>query len=309
MSTTPDEGLRSALTEVHAYVATPFTDDLLGVRADDLAAHVDDLVRRGVRVLAVGGGTGESDALSPAEQIRLVEVAMEAVGDRALVVGTLPGNVAEATDLASAYEARGLRVALSLAPLVRGRPVADPVALARYYNAVADRTGLPLMPYNNQAWPVEVLLRLGDVDGLVAVKDACIDPLPMMRAIQQLGDRFVWIGNKRHDPGVAHLRYRMGMEAFTSGLANAFPEPELRLHEACRRGDEAAAIDLQRICAPFERLRSAADDAAAVKAAMDAVGYRGGPVRPPRLDLDASAREEIRSTLEAMGAKDVVASP
>ena len=300
MSEVATDDLRAALEAVHVYVATPFTDDLLGIRADDLAAHLADLVDRGVRVLAVGGGTGESDALSPAEQERLVEIALDAVDDRALVVGTLPGNLGEAVPLARRYEALGLRVALGLAPLVRGRPVITPDALGGYYTELTAQCSLPVMPYNNQAWPLEILLRLADVPGLVAIKDACLDPHPMLRAIRRLGDRFVWIGNKKHDPPVTHLRYRMGMQAFTSGLANAFPEPELALHEACRRGDDDEAIRLQEQCAPFAELRTAADDAAAVKVAMDAVGYRGGRVRPPRLDVGPDERAEILRAVQAM---------
>ena len=38
------------------------------------------------------------------------------------------------------------------------------------------------------------------------------------------------------------------------------------------------------------------------KAAQDAVGFAGGPVRPPRLALDVADREVLRAALDALGA-------
>ena len=67
------------------------------------------------------------------------------------------------------------------------------------YEALGDATRLPLMPYNTQRWPAEMFERLARIPSIVGVKDPCEDDLPMFRAIQRLGGRFVWIGNKRHD--------------------------------------------------------------------------------------------------------------
>jgi dihydrodipicolinate synthase/N-acetylneuraminate lyase len=292
--------LRVALVNLHAYVATPFTEDFSRVREHDFATHLEDLYRRGVRVFAVGGGTGEADGLAAAEQARLAQVASETVGGRALVVGTLPGNFGEAVELARRYSALDLPVALAMGPMLRGRVVTEPLAVAGYYRRLATAVGLPLMPYNSHEWSLDVLLRLADIDSVVAIKDACINPHPMLQAIHRVGDQIVWVGNKRYDPAVTHLRYKLGMQAFTSGLANALPEPELELHAACSKGEDERAVQLQSMLAPFERLRAAADDAAAVKAAMEAMGYVGGAVRPPRLDLEAPERAEISRVLSMM---------
>jgi dihydrodipicolinate synthase/N-acetylneuraminate lyase len=127
----------------------------------------------------------------------------------------------------------------------------------------------------------------------------------MFQAIERLGDRYLWIGNKRFDPGVTHLRYQMGMETFTSGQCNFWPEPELELHAAGLRQDWPRMIELQRRCAPLERLRLLNDDAAMVKAAMDLVGLIGGPVRPPRRDVPPESREQLAETLTELGVPGV----
>ena len=290
--------LLDALREVHVYVTTPFTDDLLKVDLDALQKNLHGLVDRGVRICAVGGGTGEADALSHDEQFEIAKAALESVGKRALVVATLPGNLGEAIPLANRYQELGIPVALALPPLVRGRAVLDAPGIVEYFKVLTANTELPIMPYNNQAWALDFYLGLAELPRIVSIKDAMLDPYQIFRAISRLGNRFVWIGNKSFDPPITHLRYQAGMECFTSGMANFYPEPELALHEACKKGDYVEAIRLQKICAGFSQLRSAADDASAVKAAMDIVGFKGGKVRPPRLNVDEGTRNEIARLLQ-----------
>jgi len=185
-----------------------------------------------------------------------------------------------------------------LPPLVRGRAVLDAPGIVQYFKTLTSNTDLPIMPYNNQAWSLDFYLGLAEIPKVISIKDAMLEPYQIFRAISRIGDRFVWIGNKSFDPPITHLRYQAGMECFTSGMANFYPEPELALHEACKKGDVAEAIRLQNICAGFSQLRSAADDASAVKAAMDIVGFKGGKVRPPRLDVDENTRKEIARLLQ-----------
>lgn len=294
--------LRERLVEVHTYAVTPFRRDALDqVDHEAFGANLDALVREGVRVIAVGGGTGEFEALSEAEFEALTRTALDAVAGRALVVATLPANVAAAQHLAKRYERLGVEVVLAMPPLVRGRIPRDLRGTLAYYQRLAEATWLPLMPYNTQGWNADFYEELAGIDAIISVKDPMLEPHTLFRAIQRLGDRFVWIGNKLHDPGVVHLRYQMGMQAFTSGQSNFWPQPELAIHRAARARDWATVIELQARCAPLERLRNESDDAAMVKAAMDLTGLRGGPVRPPRVDLPDAARRALGETLERLG--------
>lgn len=297
-----DPSLLKRLQEVHVYIATPFSNDLSSVDKESLSFHLDSIISRGVRIVAVGGGTGESDALSPTEQVDLAKVAVQVAAGRALAVASLPGNMGEAKAILDSYKRLGVEVVLALPPLVRGKPVSDIEGLIEYFNYITSITDIAVMPYNNQSWPIEMFLRLAENPGIISVKDAMLDPYPMLQAIPILGDRFVWIGNKRFDPPLTHLRYQSGMQAFTSGMANFFPEPELELHEACIVGNWERALELQKICSVFAQMRSAADDAAAVKAAMALVGYKGGLVRPPRTNIDTKSIQQLDEILTNMSA-------
>jgi hypothetical protein len=133
--------------------------------------------------------------------------------------------------------------------------------------------------------------------------------LEFFRAIKRLGDRLVWIGNKRHDPGVLHLRYQMGMQACSSGQGNFIPEPELEMHEAACRKEWERVIEVQEAVAALERVRDAHDDAAMVKAAMDLIGLKGGRVRPARRNVpteDWAALASLLSRLEVLRAPSTV---
>lgn len=302
--------LRDRLRNVHTYAVTPFRDDdLFAIDRDALAANLSFLVDQGVKVVAVGGGTGECEALSEAELVTVASIAVEVLAGRALVISTVPGNLAGGARLLREYERLGVHVALLMPPLIRGRVPVDLAGTAEYVGALARRTSLALMPYNTQRWPAEFFARLAEVEQVIGVKDPCEDDQEMFRAIQLLGDRFVWIGNKRHDPGVVHFRYQMGMEGFTSGMTNFLPEPELLIHEAAVARDWDSVVALQALCAPLERARKASDDAAMVKASMDIVGLRGGRVRPPRLDVAPEATEALRAEIERLLAQMAELAP
>ncbi len=109
--------LRDRLRDVHAYVVTPFNREDPG-RIDMSAqeTNVGFLIEQGVKVLNIGGGTGEVNALSNAELTTLTQSAFYIAGPCTLVVPTLPGNLGDAMELAPAYERMGALVALAMAP-------------------------------------------------------------------------------------------------------------------------------------------------------------------------------------------------
>lgn len=294
-----DNQLREQLKTVHAYAVTPFVaDDPLRIDTEGFVGNLNFLVDAGASVIAVGGGTGEIDALTSDELEQLVQLALEAVGDRCLIIAGLPGNTGAAADLARRYQRLGVRIALPLPPYQRGGIPDDLGGVIEHLQLIARAApGLPLMPYNTQGWSVEFFEQLASVDAVIGIKDPCFDDLPLFRAIQRLGDRFVWIGNKRHDPGVLHLRYQAGIEGFTAGFINFLPAPELELERLARKKDWPAMVALQRRLAPLERLRNQFGEAM-IKGALDAVGLAGGIVRPPRVQLSVTGRQALEAELQ-----------
>ena len=290
--------LRHRLKNVHAYAPTPFAPGPgLPLDLDGVERNLKFLVDSGVQVVNVGGGTGENNALSVAELEALARRALEVAGDRILVVPSLPGNFGMAAELIAAYQEMGAPIALGMAPFIRDQRPDDLEGVWQHYCGLAELSDIPLMPYNTQNWPVEFFLRLAAIESIVAIKDPCADPHPLFRAIQQLGDRFVWVGNKRHDPGVLHLRYQAGIEGFTAGFVAFMPRFELALHEAALRQDWQSMVEIQAQLAPLEPLRNQYGDGL-IKAGLDLMGLAGGPVRPPRTDVGQEGTAALRAALE-----------
>jgi 4-hydroxy-tetrahydrodipicolinate synthase len=288
------EALISDLKNVHAYAVTPFKrDDLLTLDLEGLAGNLEFLIESGVKVINVGGGTGEINALTDDELLTLAETALQVAGDRALIVPSLRGNLKSDCDLAPKMEKLGARIVLAMPPYIRHEVPEDPDGIVEHFRIVAESSGLPLLPYNTQAWPADFFERLAELDRIIGIKDPCQSPHSLFIAIRRLGSRFVWIGNKRHQACVLQLRFQAGIEGFTAGLINFVPEFELDLFRTVTSGDYEKTILLQEQLAPLERLRDIHGDAALPKAGMDLRGLAGGSVRAPRTNVNEEGRQAL----------------
>lgn len=303
------EDFKNRLKHTHAFVVTPFERQDRGrLAVDALERNLGFLIEHGVKILNIGGGTGEVNALSGAELLAMTRVTFDIARSGPLVIPTLPDNLGAALELAPVYERLGARVALGMAPYIRNETPDDLEGVFNHYRILARASGLALMPYNTQAWPAGFFLRLAEIDRIVGIKDPCRAPHNLFAAIQILGDRFVWIGNKRHDPGVLHLRFQMGIDGFSAGFVNFAPQYELELFDLACEKNWAAMVSLQRRLAPLERLRARYGDVSMIKAGMDLAGLHGGPVRPPRVGVPVAGRAEIRAALTELGVETTGAS-
>ena len=295
-----DESLKAQLRNVHAFATTPFQQDDLGeVDRDGFANNIEFMVDGGVRVIAVGGGTGEVEALTFGELEMLARTALEVAGERALIIPALPGNLRMALELAPRYEEMGARVVLGMPPFMRNLVPIDIEGVFQYYRLVGQASGLALLPYNTQGWSADFMARLAEVEQIIGIKDPCFQPHEMFRAIRKIGERFVWIGNKRHDPGVLHFRFQAGIEGFTAGLINFMPAFETELFQAAMRQDWERMIEIQAQLAPLERMRNRYAEGM-IKAGLEMVGLAGGKVRPPRVDTPPAGRQELAAELRKL---------
>lgn len=293
--------LKDRLKQVHAYAVTPFRDDdLFALDLDGFGRNLEFMIEGGVKVIAVAGGTGEINALTIDELEVLARTALDVAGDRALIIPGLPDNLGIAARLAPRYEKMGVEVALGMAPYVRNLVPDDLEGVYQYYRQLGQQSGLALLPYNTQGWKPAFFARLAEIEQIIGVKDPCFEPHNLFGAIQLLGDRLVWVGNKRHDPGVLHLRFQAGIEGFTAGFTNFAPRFELELFEAAQQQDWERMINIQARLAPLERLRNSHAEGI-IKSALDLVGLRGGRVRPPRTDASPEGIEALRRELVGLG--------
>jgi 5-dehydro-4-deoxyglucarate dehydratase len=291
MAMTPRE-FRSVLTGPIGFPVTPF-DGRLSLDVAALRVNLDAMLLDPPAAIVAAGGTGELYSITPAEHAEIVRVAVEASRGRVPVIAGVGFNAALATDLTSAAARLGADGILVFPPYY---PNADEAGLFDYYAAVAAATDLPLLIYSRDWFhPGPAFVeRLASLPSLVGWKDGQGDIRRLQILMSAVGDRLTWIGGAGDDMVPAY--YATGARSYTSSVANVAPRLARRLHELASSSD----ADLHRVMAgtivPLYALRARRRgyEVSVMKALMDEVGLRGGPVRPPLPRLTAEDGAALR---------------
>jgi 4-hydroxy-tetrahydrodipicolinate synthase len=282
-------------------VTTPF-DDSGAIDVDALQANVRALLDAGAHGIVGTGTMGEAGSLSAAERRTVIAAIAEAVEGRVPVLAGVSSATAEqagafATDAAAA----GAVAIMCLPPLgYRG----DERELAAFYAAVAGATGMPLMLYNNPEaagvdLPAELIARIAaQVEHVVAVKE-CSGDVRRIPALLNSTDIEVLVGGDDW----ALEGFSAGATGWVSGVAVVAPADCVALYEHCRAGELEPAREIYARLLPVARFDMTPKLVQYFKAAMDAVGYAGGPTRAPRLPLTDDEREELRAALDVLNAR------
>lgn len=292
------EDLRAKYGGVVAFPVTPFRDDL-SLDIEGLRHNLTQLMNHPVCAVVAAGGTGEIYSLTPGEQAQVVETTVEVVNGKASVIAGVGFNQMMAVEMAMQSASAGADAILALPPYY---PQADEEGLVEYYRAIGDATDLGLLIYSRD-WvnfsPAQVERLAAKIPTLVAWKDGQADLRRLQMIIDRVGDRLHWIGGAGDDmvPGY----YSIGIRTYTSSIATVAPQLSLALHDAAANGRSEELSRLMSDCVtPLYALRARRKgyEVSAMKAMMDMVGLRGGPVRPPLSDVQAEEREELRAMLE-----------
>ncbi len=279
---------------VLAAVTTPFRADG-SVDRDRYGQHCAWLISEGVRGVIPNGSLGEYEALTGAERAAAVEIAVEAVGAGGSVVPGVSGkSAAEAVRWTEQARGAGAAAVMCLPPTSHA-PTDDEVVA--HFSAVAE-VGLPVIVYNNPFstrvdLTAPLLERLAQVDGIAAVKEFSQDVRRVAQIRELAPSLEVLVGC---DDLVAE-GVLMGATGWIAGFVNAFPEPCVRLFDLCMRHAWDEALPLYRGMLPALRWDADPTFVQAIKLGQDEAGRYGGPVRLPRLPLDAQTEATVRKAV------------
>ena len=280
-------------------VTTPF-DASGAIDRQGLHANVGALLDAGVHGIVATGTMGEAGSLSAAERRSVVEAVTRAVDGRAPVIaGISSGTPAAAIALAADAAEAGAAALMMLPPLgYRG----DDDEIVAYYRSVAEAAGLPLMAYNNPEasgtdMGTALLARLHrEIDAVVAVKECSGDVRRIPALIDAAPGLEVLVGGDDW----ALEGFCAGATGWVSGVADVAPGDCVALYEACRAGDLETARGIYRRLLPLSRFDMTPKLVQYFKAAMDEVGYVGGPTRPPRLPLTDAERAALGEAMAVL---------
>lgn len=291
--------LRDKFEGVIAFPITPFKSDL-SLDIDGLRHNLTKLMAHKVCAVVAAGGTGEVYSLTPTEHLQVIKTTVEVVAGRAPVIAGVGFNRQMAVETARAAEEAGADGILALPPYY---PQADDEGMLEYYRAIGEASRLGLLIYsrdwaNFSAAMVEKLA--ASIPTLVAWKDGQGDVRRYQAIINRVGERLHWIGGAGDDtvPGY----YSIGIRTYTSSIATVAPKLSIKLHELASSGRGDELMKLMHECViPLYALRARRKgyEVSAMKAMMDEVGLKGGPSRPPLVEVRPAELEELRAMLKA----------
>ena len=297
------DGLRGSMTAL----VTPFR----GGRVDEarFSALCELQVRAGTAALFVCGSTGEAAALSPAEQSRVLALAVEATLGRIPVFAGCGAPATEAAVALAAGAARRRAAGLLCAPPPYSRPTQE--GIAAHVRAVALAAERPVVLYDvpartGVAIADETVARLFEAGLIIGLKDATADLArpPRLRAL--CGDALLQLSG---DDGTAAAYRAMGGHGCVSVAANVVPGLCARLHRAWAAGDLAAFARLRDLLAPLNAALSMESNPIPIKVAMELACLCESEVRLPLTTAATATIGRLATVLPPLLQAENAASP
>lgn len=283
-------------------VVTPFTEDL-EVSERGHRENIQKLCQDGVHGIIVGGSTGEWYTLSVDEKRNLYRWAREEAPKGVYIIAGCQGlrlsEIIEAGQ--AAREAKADGVMISPPPYLG----LSPEELYVFYKTIGEKIRLPIMLYNHPKrlgvnMTPDVLEKLCEIEWVVALKESWTDVLQEFRELALLKERLLIFA------GFPDLH---GLPSWTMGVAGFAGAPEAQvlgtegaeLWTSAERGDLSRARYLQfRQLALSDGIRGKGTWPAPLKAAMNLIGRRVGPPRPPVQPVQGANLEAIRNVLRSL---------
>ncbi|MGA2482794.1 MAG: 4-hydroxy-tetrahydrodipicolinate synthase [Candidatus Acidiferrales bacterium] len=262
------------------------------------------LVRRqldaGVDFLVPCGTTGESPTLTRAEQLRVVEIAIEEARGRVPVLAGAGGyNTAEVIELASELKALGADGILSVTPYYN-KPTQE--GLYQHYRAIAAAVSLPVVLYSVQGrtgvnLEPATVKRLAEIENIVGIKEASGNIAQMSAILNIVPEQFAVLAG---DDAVTLPLAALGGRGVISVAANEIPAEMTRLVRLCLKNDFSAARQLHRRFLPLLEVNFAESNPIPVKAAMALMGLLEPVWRLPLVAPRPETFARIRAVLESL---------
>ena len=289
-------------------VATPFMPDLqldLDALRSNIRFMIDQGMRTGRGVLLVAAAGGEFPMLNMEERKKIIETSVEVAQGRIPVAASIQFvGTREVVELARFAHQAGASLGQLSAPYYY--PPSDD-DIFYLFKTVSEETDLPIMIYNNwwntRNMNVEMVARLAQLSSVVALKWSAPSPTEFTEGLHLFADTLAIIDNE----GRYVWPHMMGATAFITHVSNFWPEYPLAIWDSMERGEYG---DVVQKLASFQWrwhkwvgkvTMETEGEGPFIKAAMECVGLKAGPPRPPARPVSPSLRQELASLFAEVG--------
>lgn len=280
-------------------MVTPFHEDgsVNYEGAAELARH---LVANGSDGLVVAGSTGEAATMTAEEKLKLFEVVLEAVGDRATVIaGTGSNDTMASVRFTQAAEKVGVHGALVVGPYYN-KPTQE--GFYQHFKTIAEATSLPIMLYNVPGRTAsniapETVARLAEIPNIVAIKEASGNVEQATEIIRVTPADFkVYSG----DDALTLPLLAVGGEGIVSVAGHVVGNQIQAMIQAFLAGDIKKAQEINLSILPVFKAMFIVTNPIPVKTSVGLLGLPAGPLRLPLTAADDAVVAKLKEVLETI---------
>lgn len=291
-----------SLRGVFPPIPTPF--DARGeVDHGALAANLERWNTYGLTGYVVAGSNGEAAFLTEDERRHIWETARQAIpATKLLIAGTGCESTRQTIALIQVAAEAGADAALVVTPHYYANMI-SPQALLRHYQAVAEASSIPIILYavpkfTHVDLDAATIARASVHSNIVGIKDSSGDLIKLADTIGSTSPDFQVLAGSG---GFFLAGLAVGAVGCVPALGNVAPQEvvDIRHLFEARRTEEAA--ELQRRMIPVNTAVTTRFGIPGLKAALDMLGYYGGPVRAPLTDLGDGGRRILQDILAEGG--------
>ena len=275
---------------------TPFGQDS-AFDEPAVRSHFGRLRDSGIGVYVGGGGSGEGFAMSPAEHLRLLEIAVDELQGKVPIraMGIEPRMASQMVDYVGVAKAAGVDGA-QIYSLDQGhghQPTKDEIRA--YFTEILDAVDIPSIISTHQSVgyliPIALLNELVDrYPHVVGVNCSTGDMRYLIELIDTVGDRVeIHVGG----PFQALAALSLGATGYLSSEGNLAPRLCVSVVEHYSKGDLAGTFESYARLARLSRGLYGHGGIRATKAVLRHLGLAGGYPRRPQLDVSAEAVREL----------------
>lgn len=293
---------KSCLHGVFAPIVTVF-DENGRIQMDRIEKNILRYNRTELSGYMPLGSNGEFQGLLEWESLELLERVCRCRAAGKLVFGGCGRETPEKTlDFIEKAARCGLDYAFILPPHYFTALIVEE-GLFRFYQAVADRSPLPIVLYNAPKFAAgleltpEFVARLAAHPNIAALKNSSATPDAAYLAASGAASLTVVSGSIK--------TFYTGLESGAAGgvlsTATYLPEECCRLYRLFTQGETSAAAALSADLIRLSEQTVGPLGVAGVKCALELRALHGGHVRLPLLDVSPAERDRIRQVFSALG--------
>lgn len=278
---------------------TPFTEN--GINYPQFERLINWQIESGIDALVICGTSGEASTMTDDEHRDAIRFAVKTAAGRVpIIAGTGSNDLSYALDLVDCACSAGADAVLSVTPYYNK---ATQNGLIKMYNAIADRSTVPVILYNvpsRTGVNIEPATyeALAEHENIVGIKEANGNMSKIVETMARVHGRLdLYSGN---DDQIVPLM-ALGGVGCISVLSNLLPGETSKLCHSFLDGDIETARNMQYKYHDLIDALFCEVNPIPVKAAMSAMGFCDNILRLPLTEMESSHAEKLYALMREQG--------